>query len=165
MKDILLQYTAYNLWANRKMATIMESLSNDDVHRLLGGSFESVRKTTEHILMAEDIWWQRLSMQEHVAPIKISEDAEWLVVLLKWKESSEHLMQFAEKIMDDRGCLHQFHYTNLAGDAFKSTVWECIHHVCNHSTFHRGQLINYCRMLGVQKIPSTDFITYCRERK
>lgn len=164
MKDILLQYTKYNLWANLKIGKLLEGLTTDQVHQSLGGSFDTIRKTTEHILMAEDIWWQRLCMQEHVAPLQLAEDRQWLDILQQWKVSSEHLLQFTEKIMDDRGCLHQFHYTNLAGEAFKITVWECIQHVCNHSTFHRGQLVNYGRSIGLTKIPSTDFITFSRER-
>lgn len=165
MKDILLQYTKYNLWANLKISKLIEGLSKDEVHQSLGGSFDSVRLCVEHILKAENIWWQRLQMQEHVTPLDLSDVDEWKDVLPYWEQSSSHLIAFTEKIMDDRGCLHQFHYTNLAGEAFKSTVWECIHHVCNHSTFHRGQLVNYCRSLGLTKIPSTDFITFSRERK
>jgi uncharacterized damage-inducible protein DinB len=35
-------------------------------------------------------------------------------------------------------------------------------HVLNHGTYHRGQLVNMLRQLGIEKIPQTDFIVWSR---
>jgi uncharacterized damage-inducible protein DinB len=34
--------------------------------------------------------------------------------------------------------------------------------VLNHGTYHRGQLVNMRRQLGIEKIPQTDFIVWSR---
>ena len=38
-------------------------------------------------------------------------------------------------------------------------------HVFNHGTYHRGQLINMLRQLGVEKLPQTDFIVWSRNKE
>jgi uncharacterized damage-inducible protein DinB len=35
-----------------------------------------------------------------------------------------------------------------------------IHHVMNHSTYHRGQLVTMGRELGFMDPPKTDFMQY-----
>ncbi|MGZ3851281.1 MAG: DinB family protein [Flavisolibacter sp.] len=37
-------------------------------------------------------------------------------------------------------------------------------HAFNHGTYHRGQLVNMLRQLGVDKIPGTDFIAWSRRK-
>ncbi|MFZ1368754.1 MAG: DinB family protein, partial [Ferruginibacter sp.] len=46
----------------------------------------------------------------------------------------------------------------------KMPVYQMLHHVFNHATYHRGQLVTMLRQLGVDKIPSTDFSTFCRKK-
>ena len=59
---------------------------------------------------------------------------------------------------------HVFQYYNLKKEMFKQPVWQMILHVFNHGTYHRGQLINMLRQLGVEKIPKTDFILWSRKK-
>ena len=40
-----------------------------------------------------------------------------------------------------------------------------LHHVFNHATYHRGQLINMLRQLGVEKVPQTDFSFWVQNKK
>jgi uncharacterized damage-inducible protein DinB len=53
------------------------------------------------------------------------------------------------------------HYQNLRGEQFNVPVYMILHHVFNHCTYHRGQLVTMLRQLGVEKLPSTDFIAWC----
>lgn len=165
MKEIILNYTQYNVWANKQIVDLIQQLTEEDCQKEIGGSFPTLRKTIAHIWFAEDVWLQRLLMAEKVIAPEEDETMSFKDMCKNWIASSEGLLQFTEKIHDDRGLIHEFHYNNIKGEHFKSQVWECLHHVCNHSTFHRGQVINFLRMLGVSKIPSTDFITYCRGKK
>jgi uncharacterized damage-inducible protein DinB len=165
MKEILVQYTKYNVWANKLLIAILATLSDEDVNKDLGGSFPSIRKTAEHIWLAESVWLQRLQMAEKVIVPTDDFTGSFTESCQEWIKCSEGLLQFAEKIYDERGVVHEFHYQNIKGENFKSNVSDCLQHVCNHSTFHRGQLVVYLRQLGISKIPSTDFITFCRGKK
>ena len=57
-----------------------------------------------------------------------------------------------------------FSITILKREMFKQPVWQMILHVFNHGTYHRGQLINMLRQLGVEKISQTDFIVWSRKK-
>jgi len=47
---------------------------------------------------------------------------------------------------------------------YKQPVCQMILHVFNHGTYHRGQLVNMLRQLGIEKIPQTDFIVWSRKK-
>ena len=64
MKDLLLNYTRYNLWANKCLADTMEVLSDEQVNREMVSSFPTIRKTVFHLWGAEDIWKRRLMQVE-----------------------------------------------------------------------------------------------------
>ena len=164
MKELLLSYTEYNVWANKLIAELVCGLSDEFRSKDLGGSFVSVAKTVEHIWVAENLWLQRLQMAEHVVAPNENFDGTFEDICHAWLKSSEGLLLFTQKIHDERGLEHEFHYKNIKGEHFKNKVSDCIQHVCNHSTFHRGQLVTYLRQLGETKIPSTDFITFCRRK-
>ena len=59
---------------------------------------------------------------------------------------------------------HVFQYQNLKGEQFKQPIFQMLLHVFNHGTYHRGQLVNILRQLGVEKIPRTDFIDWSRKK-
>ncbi|MBK7762669.1 MAG: hypothetical protein IPI46_04765 [Bacteroidetes bacterium] len=165
MKEILTQYADYNVWANRLLVDVLITLSDDDIQKDLGGSFGCIKATVHHIYGAESIWLQRLQMTEHVLLPADMASFDTATLCKNWIEGSENLASFAHAIRDERGFEHQYHYKNVKNELFKSKVWESLQHVNNHSTFHRGQIITYLRQLGKAKLPSTDFITYCRGRK
>jgi uncharacterized damage-inducible protein DinB len=165
MKQILLDYTQYNMWANKRIIDILKPLSNENIDQDLGGSFNTIRQTIYHIWGAESIWFQRLQLVEHIQIPQENFDGDFYEACDVWQSVSKSMIEFVRKQYDDRAFEHQFIYKTLKKGIFKNTVFDAIHHCMNHSTFHRGQLVNYARMLGVTKIPSTDYITYCREKK
>ena len=64
----------------------------------------------------------------------------------------------------DENLQREFYYKNIKGDSFRSAVWQVLHHLFNHGTYHRGQLVTMMRELGVTAIPATDFIHWYRTR-
>jgi uncharacterized damage-inducible protein DinB len=165
MKHILLAYTQYNLWANKRIIDILLKVSKEELDQDLGGSFSTIRKTMYHIWGAESIWYQRLNMVEHVSIPQENFVGDFQAACNAWQDVSTLINEFVAKQYDDRGFEHEFAYRALKNTPMKSKVFDAIHHCMNHSTFHRGQLVNYARMIGITKIPSTDYITYCREKK
>ena len=66
MKKVFVQYAAYNVWANQRIADCITKLSEEQVNRVLVSSFTSIYATILHLWDAEAIWWQRLKMQEQL---------------------------------------------------------------------------------------------------
>ena len=163
MKQLLLQYSAYNFWANKIITEKISTLPIDLIGKETGSSFGSIYKTVVHLMDVESIWWQRLKLREHVQwPGKNFNgdfenlSKELLILSKQWNEwiSEANEMQLT----------HVFGYQNSKKEFFKQPVYEMLIHLFNHQTFHRGQLITIMRQNGIEKIPATDFIVFSRKK-
>lgn len=163
MKQILQQYAAYNIWASERIFNCIKSLSEEKINQEINSSFPSIRETVLHGWNAESLWWQRLKLSEKIiAPadsfsglfdemekMAIRQSQEWKA----WIDAATELQ-----------LQHVFAYQNNKKEQFKQPVYEMILHVFNHGTYHRGQLVTLLRQLGIDKIPPTDFIVFCRKK-
>ena len=163
MKEILTQLAAYNLWANQKIMDAILSLPEEKQKQELPSSFKSLYLTVLHMLDAESIWWQRMKLNERI--IVPSENFNGTM-----KDVINGLMQQNQQWQDwvnntnEMAIEHVFQYYNSKKEHFKNPVFQMLLHVFNHGTYHRGQLVNMLRQLGVEKIPSTDFIVWSRKK-
>jgi uncharacterized damage-inducible protein DinB len=164
MKEILLQYAGYNVWANKLIIDTIMKLDEAQVDMELTSSFPTIRKTVYHTWSAENIWLQRLQLAEHPVWIDIDFDGIFATACTDWQRVSSELLQFTEKQYDDKALAHVLQYYDRKKVSHKSPVCEVLMHVFNHSTYHRGQLVTMLRQAGATVIPSTDFITFVRKK-
>jgi uncharacterized damage-inducible protein DinB len=54
-------------------------------------------------------------------------------------------------------------YKGFTGDEFSNPLWQSLHQLTNHASYHRGQIVTLLRQLGVKPV-STDLIMYYREQ-
>jgi len=163
MKEMLQRYAAYNVWANHKLIFAMEPFGETAWFTELPSSFNTLYKTVLHIWDAESIWWQRMRMHESfIIPSKTFDPSPkdacngWLQQSMQWEEFVKSPQ------LDEEALLSQLHYKNLKGEAFVQPVSDIIHHVFNHSTYHRGQLITMMHALGATNFPATDYVHWAR---
>jgi uncharacterized damage-inducible protein DinB len=111
----------------------------------------------------ENVWWQRIKLVEK--EVWAGEGFTGSVVELtdalhheskQWKEWVANATEAALS--------HEFIYRNTKKDQFKQPVWEAVHHLFNHQTYHRGQLITMLRQVGVTELPATDQIAFSRKK-
>jgi len=159
MKDLLLKYASYNLWANDRVSNLLKGLDASILDKEIPSSFNTIRKTVFHIWDAEYIWLQRLNgLSLSDFPSK-QYGADTPVE--KFLETSESFKNFVADLPETEfsgDCV----YKNLKGAEFRNPRNEIFQHVFNHSTFHRGQVITLLRNAGVTELPGTDFILYSR---
>lgn len=163
MKELLKQYATYNIWATRRILDIILAMPEEKQMTELASSFTSLFKTVLHMMDAESIWWQRMKMNERInIPSEnfngtMKEVADGLLQQSKlWEEWVSNA--------SDLSLDHVFQYYNTKKEHFKMPVYQMLHHVFNHATYHRGQLVNMLRQLGVEKIPQTDFSLWTRKK-
>ena len=161
----LLKYSQYNKWANDLLISLIEKKINDEaLDKIIVSSFPSLRKTVYHIWDAEFIWLKRLAGESlNDWPSKnfngpFSEAKEKM--LLNDSAFIDYIRNLNEEKLSG-----MFTYKNVEGKTFTNPLWEAILHCMNHSTYHRGQIVTILRQLGIESIPSTDFITFCRVSK
>ena len=163
MKEILQSYTSYNLWANKILIDKALTLPEEMIHKDMESSFPSIYATFVHLMEVESIWWQRLALKEHVEiPEK---DAEQNLQLLS-KQLLFLSKQWADwtKNANEKNITHVFGYQNSKMEYFKQPVFEALIHLCNHQTYHRGQIVTMMRQNKIEKIPATDFIAFSRKK-
>jgi uncharacterized damage-inducible protein DinB len=164
MKELLKQYTKYKIWANERICRMMEKLNTPLLDKELKSSFTSIRKTAYHIWDAETLWLKRLSGKS----------------LKEWpsEKFTGNLLEFQNEFLGGSGKLFMYvlnkdtkqleqnlTYKNTKGVQFTNKIVHIIQHVCNHGTFHRGQIITMLREIGQTELIPTDFIAFIREEK
>jgi uncharacterized damage-inducible protein DinB len=163
MKELLLQFAVYNMWANQRLLEAILALPEEKQKQELPSSFKSLYATVLHMWDAESIWWQRMKLHERV--IFPSENFNG-----NMKDAANGLLQQNQQWQDwvnnanDMALEHVFQYYTTKKELFKQPICQMILHVFNHGTYHRGQLVNMLRQLGIEKIPQTDFIVWSRSK-
>lgn len=164
MKAILKQYASYNKWANQRIINVALALSEEELVKERIGSFSSIHKTFLHIWDAESGWWQRLKLEEKmILPSMhfkgITQDIT--DAIQRQDELYEHWVHNATSA----GIDHVMQFHNSKREPIKMQVAQLLLHVFNHSTYHRGQLVNQLREAGVTNIPGTDYFYWLKTVK
>lgn len=163
MKELLKQYAAYNIWASQRILDVILGIPEEKQQTDVPSSFNSLYKTVLHMWDAESIWWQRMKMHERfIIPSEnfTGSMQDMAHGLLQQSKQWEEWVSNAS----DLSIEHVFQYQNTKRELFKMPVYQVLHHIFNHGTYHRGQLINMLHQLGVEKLPQTDFVVWCRKK-
>lgn len=159
IKETVALLLRYNLWANTAHVEFFKAQPSGVVDAHVPGSFPSVMKTLQHIRNAQQVWLQRLHGESPAGfPV---DSAENEVIYGDLLLSSQTLLEYCSGLSDD-ALNSPMHYTTFAYGAQTSLRYEVLLHVCNHSTYHRGQCVTMARALGLEGIPPTDLIRYLR---
>lgn len=164
MKDILLSYAAYNVWANNRIADVLKKLPDTQLDQETGSSFGSLRKTAYHMWDVESLWYQRLHLVEQAVRPSTGFEGTFAEACARWQQQSQLLADWVKQVQPVR-LQHVVAYYDTRKQYCKSTVIEILMQVFNHTTYHRGQLVTLLRQAGITKIPVTDYSEFTRSRK
>jgi len=164
MKYFIREYAAFNLWANQRMCSSIEKLSDEQLNREIISSFPSIQKTILHVWDTQVIWISRLegvSLKEFPSVHFEGTRKDAISGLLL---TSQKLKELVHEF-DEASLLEVREFTTMKGVHMKSALYEIFTHVFNHGSYHRGQLVTMLRQAGVTEIPGTDLISFYREKK
>lgn len=163
MKELLTQLATYNIWANQKIMETILSLPDEKQIAEVPSSFNSLYKTVLHMWDAESAWWQRMKLHERI--IIPSENFNGTIrdIINGLAQQNQQWQDWVSNASDN-ALDHVFQYQNSKKEQFKQPIFQMLMHVFNHGTYHRGQLINMLRQLGVEKVPQTDFVVWSRKK-
>jgi len=160
-EDFHLLY-AYNSWANLRTLDSCASLSEEQFTRDLASSFRSARDTLVHIYGAQWVWLERWHGRSHGGLPSTTDFSNFEAVHRQLEEIDRSLIDYVDSLTNED--LQRVHnYKTTAGVAQAQPSWQMLHHVANHSTYHRGQVATMIRQLGAKPV-STDLILFYRER-
>ena len=164
MKDILLSYAAYNVWANARIAEVLRKLPEEKLDAPTGCSFGSLRNTVYHMWGAESLWYQRLHLVENAVSPVMGFEGTFEEASRRWQEQSAKLLEWVKQVTPVR-LQHVVAYYNTRKQYGKLAVIEILMQIFNHATYHRGQLVTMLRQAGVSKIPGTDYSEFISNKK
>ncbi len=161
MKLLLDEYTQYNVWANETICSFLLQLTAEQWNLPQASSFDSIRKTVNHIADSEFNWLKRLHGDS------LWEDKEKLLgddipaMLQFWISQSRQFVDCVQQSEEDQ-LKRIIAYKNREGKAYETSFYRIVMHVMNHSTYHRGQLITLLRGAGFTRVTTTDLISFYR---
>jgi uncharacterized damage-inducible protein DinB len=164
MKHFIREYGVFNLWANQRICSVVEKLSDDQLNKEIVSSFPSIQKTLLHVWDAQVVWIMRvegISLKEFPSVYFKGTRNDAIHGLLL---TSQKLKELVHEI-DEASLLDDREFTTMKGVQMKSALYQIFTHVFNHGTYHRGQLVTMLRQVGVTEIPTTDLIAFYREKK
>lgn len=160
----LSDYAAYNLWANKGLADLFRQQSDALLETPVVSSFPSIRDTFLHLWSVEDIWYQRLNRQSPSAFLANTFQGSNADIFDGLLEISHTLTEFVNT-RDAAYFTTPLSFSLLTAPGVQEQLpADMLHHLFNHQTMHRGQLITMGRQLGITSFPRTDYIIWLRER-
>jgi uncharacterized damage-inducible protein DinB len=161
LDDFRLLYD-FNAWANQRTLGTCSGLAAEQFTRDLGSSFPSLRDTLAHIYGAEWLWLERWHGRIPTALPRAADFPDFESIQKRLTEMDRTLVDYVSALTaDDIHRVAQFKTT--AGVPYAQPLWQCLQHVANHSTYHRGQVTTMLRQLGAKPV-GTDMIGFYRER-
>lgn len=151
----------YNRWANERLLDVCATLAPEQVARELGGSFPSVWATLTHVYGAENSWLARWQGTAAGRAPDLDDVTDIPGLRAKWDALWERQSQFiADATEADVRRVIPMLLRN--GTSMEQQMAATVRHAVNHSTYHRGQVTNFLRMLGAQPVP-LDLLYFYRD--
>jgi len=162
MKQLIINYTKFNLWANSKICYFLSVLEEPVLDKKLIDNLPSMKGVVEQIWDAETTFYNRFTGNK--AQSKPSEDfnGDFKELKKKFLQQSQNLALYALSLNDNQ-LNEDFEYSNEKGEKFKTKLYRVILHCVNHSTFLRSQILTMFRSIGYRDYSPIDLETYFKE--
>ena len=137
----------YNFWANDLFITRLVSQADIPAN---------ITRQISHLLSAHRIWLDRVGGRGSLPSVwPVIEPDNWEGINIELYNETSDLL----KSIDLKSIIS---YYNSTGDPYHNTLEEILHHLLNHSTHHRAQVVLLMRQHQMLP-PQTDYILYLRK--
>ncbi|MCG8351951.1 MAG: DinB family protein [Chloroflexales bacterium] len=145
--DTLTTLFGHNLWANLRLLEQCAALTSEQLDASISGAFGSIRDTLQHIVIAEQSYFSRISTGQ---PYRRPKDAPPLTIAEMMelvRTSGSGLIEWAPKVQ--AGDTVQVDWDGTPHDVPKTII---LTQVINHATEHRAQIMAILTQLGIQPL-------------
>ena len=133
----------HNDWANRKVLTLCDGLTDEQLDQTKQMGFGTLRKTIFHLLEAESVWldrWQGkpsrpLETTTNMGVAEMRKQFDDVAAVRNQLISEEQKTNFT-RVADFKDSL---------GNPYSYPIGKLLNHVANHGVHHRAQALNYLR--------------------
>jgi uncharacterized damage-inducible protein DinB len=140
MIDAFRMLARYNRIANERLYAVCERLDPVEYRRERKGSFGSIHKLLNHLLLGDRIWMSRFSGGGNTTPPLNSILFENFPELRSARVAEDEEIEAFFANLDADFLQRRFSYVNNQGKDYVETVPVAVLHFFNHQTHHRGQV-------------------------
>lgn len=160
--DELAELARYNSLTNVELGQLLSNLTEEQLTRTIGGFYNSITRTANHILLADIVWLRRITrgvsdvaaLESELPEVdKFDFDAvPWphLDRYLPVRETVDALLERLVAMIPDAKRTVPFSYVRANGNQYENLIAHVLLHVFNHQTHHRGQIALMLDELGVE---------------
>ena len=147
---------AHNYWARDRQLKACAALDAAQFVRPLGGSFTSVRDTLVHLLAVEWLWLERWRGRSPRVLLQPEDFPTLSAIAERWQTVEQQMKLYLAALTEDS--LEQLlTCTGTRGNTWTYALWRMMLHLLEHQNYHRGQVTNHLRQLGIEP-PKVDFL-------
>jgi uncharacterized damage-inducible protein DinB len=150
MKQQITSLFEYEKWANARILDGISQLKEPD---------EKMLDIMSHILLVQMVWYSRMA---GVAAPPVWEKKSLQQCKEIYAVNNKILEPFIAKQTKDT-ITSTVDYKNTKGEKYSNTVLQILTHLFNHSTYHRGQIVERLKS-KIAKMPETDYIVFLRQK-
>ena len=152
---------AFNTWANERVLSAAERLTEEQLTRPLGSSFPTIGATLAHLAGAEWIWLRRLKGESPAAAPEWTREPTLETLRRHLQEIQTERTAYLEGVRDE-DLERPVPFRYLSGAEGRHSLREILLHLVNHSTYHRGQVASMLRLVDATP-PATDMLIFFAE--
>jgi uncharacterized damage-inducible protein DinB len=157
LKEYLIALYDYNYWANKRYLIVAETLTEEQLFRKQGHSWDSVHAVLVHMMSSERMWPQRWRGEKAVF-LDPRDFPTVASVREYWANVEKNMRAFLAE-QTGQALLQEVTYTNPKGETFTLPLWQMMAHVPNHNTHHRGELAAMFTLLNISH-PEEEVVQY-----
>ncbi|MCH8345374.1 MAG: DinB family protein [Chloroflexi bacterium] len=137
----------YNEWANDHVLAAASGLSEEELGRKLGASFESVQGNLRHTLGAQVMWLARWTGSGRAKMPELDKVRTLDAISEGYASSHEELRRFVGSL-GEGDIARAISYVDIRGNAYERPLGPLMTHVVNHGTHHRAETAMALTALG-----------------
>ena len=159
MSDLIDDLYAYNDWANDKVLSLCDGLSDEQLDAPRDMGFGTLRATVFHILTAEQVWmerWQAIPWRPFPtdpAGMSVEEIRAALATVASERRDlvdQNRSQQFGSRVK----------YQDSKQTPYDHVLRDLLLHVANHGVHHRAQALNYLKQFERTLVGGIDYLFY-----
>ena len=156
-KDYLQHLYDYNYWANKRYLAVAETLTEEQLFRNQGHSWDNVHAVFVHMMGSERMWPMR--WRGEMGTFLDPKDFPTIASIREyWVDVEKNLRHIIDE-QNEQSLLRDITYTNLKGETFTMPLWNMIVQPPNHNTHHRGELAAMFALMNIPH-PEEEIVQY-----
>ena len=157
LKTYLQELYEYNYWANKRYLAVAETLTEEQLFRKLGHSWDNVHDIFVHMLSSERMWPQR--WRGEAGTFLDFKDFRTIASIREYWVGVENNMRNFIAEQTEQSLQNNITYTNPKGETFTLPLWQMVVQPPNHNTHHRGELAAMFTLMNIPH-PEEEVVQY-----